>query len=291
MKSLTIRSIQFILCLTALNLMGCVQVRQSTAISQNARPHSVILEPGLPSELPSRSSQIGETEYVLIHAESGATNAALMVIPIPFLPDMIVQESRDQNAKKYRNELIKVNPYQIALEELKKSKYFEIADSQYTLHPFVFAQEGFDKNYRLSLVFHIESETWMGRYLYHIPILLPEDHFHNPEPSDINAFSKELRKGARELLALIDADALGELKPDGRTATVGSLYLVSTKVLGMISPTTMKFPDAEILEEGADYVVLRHKGAPKAEGQAGGVLFGVHYFKKSLLDVFEIEEE
>ena len=48
----------------------------------------------------------------------------------------------------------------------------------------------------------------------------------------------------------------------------------------------MQYKDAEVLEEGADHVIVRSRGDLKAAGNAGALAFGVHYFRKDQLHTF-----
>jgi hypothetical protein len=85
----------------------------------------------------------------------------------------------------------------------------------------------------------------------------------------------------------MERDARGEWAHPGTKVDIGSYYLVGANLLGLLPAKLMQYKDAELLEEGKDYVVVRSRGDLKAAGNAGALVFGVHYFRKDQLHTFK----
>lgn len=160
---------------------------------------------------------------------------------------------------------------------------FQTAASDARLYPFVFINEGHDARYRLSLVFQIEAGTWMGRYFYHLPTTIAQASLRSPSPDTVQAILRDLDQGARILARLVQQDRDGSLRPSGRKAKIGSLYIVGGNVAGLVSPEFLHYPGAGVLQDSGDILVLRHDGDPSGPGQAGALLLGVHYFHRDQL--------
>jgi hypothetical protein len=62
---------------------------------------------------------------------------------------------------------------------------------------------------------------------------------------------------------------------------------VGGKAAGLVSPMLLSSNDADVLEEGAEHVIVRLPGEMANSGPTGGLFFGVHYLQKSQLHTFK----
>jgi hypothetical protein len=141
--------------------------------------------------------------------------------------------------------------------------------------------------FRCTLVYRIESEGWLGRYMYHLPTQYSAAEIENPSQKNLESLRADLVLGADILRTLMERDVRNELKSNGTKVDVGSYYLVAGRIMGLIPANIMHFKDTDLVEEGDDYVIVRSKGDPNASGNAGGLVFGVHYFKKDQLHTYK----
>ncbi len=189
----------------------------------------------------------------------------------------------------YKDKFTAADPYDYAVKSLQKTTFYRPENAAYKLYPYVVVQEGFDNVYRVSLVYHLEGKNWVGRYLYHLPTTYPKKEFVNTPPAEIQSLQKELAEGADTLVTLLQRDEAGTLVSNGKKASLGSLFIVGSKISGLVSPTVLAYPNTEIVDEGQDYVIARGAGDIKSDGQSGGMLFGVHYFHKNQLHTYKVK--
>lgn len=271
--------------LLALVLAGCSGMTASTPLSAApGRFDTIQVVKQVPAKLPSGTHTFPGLQYVLIPQDSAMT----LLVPVPFVGEAVMSALADADAKGAAARYGAVDPYEETLAATASRPLFGLAASPAKLYPFVFVNEGHDARYRLSLVYQVEDGDWLGRYFYHLPSTLPLDALKAPTPQIQQTLRSELAEGTRTLADLVERDRNGTLGPTGRKAKIGSLYLVGGNIAGLIAPEMVHYPDAEILEEQGDHIVLRHDGMPTAAGQSGALLFGVHHFLRSQLHFFEV---
>lgn len=271
------------LLVITMSLAACIAIKPSTPVSQNGFERGITVVHQLPKTLPGESLPIPGIPYVFLLPDA----AALMLVPVPFVGDVVQDQLHKNAAAAYKNKFTNADPYDYALKSLQKTTFYKAADGAYTLYPYVIVQQGFDDVYRASLVYHIEGANWVGRYLYHLPTTYPKAEFVNTPPSEILSLQQELAAGAEQLTDLLKRDEVGNLTSKGK-ATIGSLFIVSERIAGLMSPTVLAYPGTGIVEEGNDYVIARIAGDMKTDGKSGGMLFGVHYFHKNQLHTYKI---
>lgn len=271
-------------------LTGCTAMKESTPIRDEAVKKGLVIVRSLPKALPGKAAPVPDSQYVLVNVDSGVVQLIDMAMPIPFVTGFAADQINQHAASKYKAPYASVDPYAIAVERMEGSPLLSGRPDALHLFPFVYAVEGSDDMYRMTLVFRVESEGWLGRYMYHMPQILTAASLKNPSPEQLQQLSAELMTGATTLRQLMERDARGELKPTGTKVDIGSLYLVGSNIGGVVSAGLMHYPDTDLAEEGDDYVIVRSKGDMKANANAGGLVFGVHYFHKNQLHTFKKKE-
>jgi hypothetical protein len=269
-------------------ISGCVSVKPSTPVKQNGLEQGIAVMRDLPKKLlPGRSTLVPDSRYVFILPDSAAT----LLVPVPFIGDAVVDQVHQHTSASYKDKFTTADPYNYAVKSLQSTTLYRPENAAYKLYPYVVVQEGFDNVYRISLVYHLEGNNWIGRYLYHLPTTYPKVQFVNTPPTEIQSLQKELAEGADKLLTLMQRDETGTLIGNGKKATLGSLFIVGSKISGLVSPTILAYPNTDIVDEGSDYVVARGAGDIKSDGQSGAMLFGVHYFHKNQLHTYKVTTE
>jgi hypothetical protein len=269
-----------------ISISGCASV-ETPSSPPAADRHIVEITRSFPSELPKGSSRFEDTQLFFVHADQASEFAASLLVPIPFITDAIVDSSKDKAAEKLEKEYQSVSVYEITQQELGRQRSLKAGSGGYRLYPMLFIEECYDDLYRLSLAYQVESGGWFGRYYYHLPFTLPREDIGAPSPEELNSIGEQLHTGARRLLDIIASDFDGKLVASGNQATVGSLYIVGSKVSGIASPLLMKYRNAEILKETDTSVIVRLPGDPGADAKSGGMSYGVHFFRKDQLHTFD----
>jgi hypothetical protein len=272
-----------LLLATALGLAGCATVKESTPVNPESLRHGLTLERSLPAQLPAKSVTVAHTQYVLLPAES----AAGLLMPIPFVSEAIGAAFDQVAAGAFEDKFNAIDPYGIALESLRTSPYLRASGGEVTLQPFVALQECADDRYRLALIYHLSSKVWVGRYSYHLPTSYPVGDFKDPNASARKTLRSELVRGAAVLAGLVERGANGQLGGQGSKVDVGSLDLVCGKAAGMVSPTIVFSPNADLIEEAADHVLVRLSGDMTQPASVGGLFYGVHYLRNDQLHTFK----
>jgi hypothetical protein len=88
--------------------------------------------------------------------------------------------------------------------------------------PLVYIMECEDGRYRLTLVFRVEGETWLGRYLYHLPTTYTVAEMKSDAPLAMETLREELVAGCDTLRNLMERDARGEWAHPGAKVDIGS---------------------------------------------------------------------
>jgi len=264
-------------------ITGCSTIQISEPIRAEAAAKGITIMRELPSSLPRQTSRIPDTQYLLVYAQSGVIAAAQLANPIPFVADIAAGAYEDQKAQQLKDLYASVDPYAIAVDRLRGSYLLSGRSDALHMMPLVYLVEGSDDRVRPTLIFRVEGDGWLGRYMYHLPTTYSSEELKNAAPAVLASLRKDLIAGADMLRRLMERDARGELKKEGRKVTYGSLYLVGSNSLGLIPATISQYPDSDLIEEGPDYVVLRSKGISLAGAREGALAFGVHYFLRDQL--------
>jgi len=272
-------------------LSGCVSIKESTPIRQEAVEKGLVITRELPKKLPGKTHVVPDAQFVIVNSDSTIIALAMLLNPIPVpIPgeDYVLGGAyNDHQAKTYRGNFDSVDPYVVATERMAGSPLLSQRADALKLLPFVYVIEGSDDICRATLVFRVDSGDWVGRYMYHLPTTYKMVQLQKPDQAMLDVMRQEMVAGADTLRSLMERDAKGQLKGDGRHAAIGSYYLVGSRV-GGIMPASMMISEADIIEEGTDYVVLRAKGDITQDATDGALQYGVHYFWKDQLNTFKV---
>lgn len=272
--------------LLVLLVVGCASVETPSA-PPAGKSHNIEVTQNFPSELPKGSSRFEDTQLFFVHADQASEFAASLLVPIPFVTGAIVDSTKDKAAQQLEKEYRSVSVFDITLDELGHHGTLKAGSGGYRLYPMLFIEECYDDLYRLSLAYQVESSDWFGRYYFHLPFAMPRNDIGAPSPAELESIGNQLHAGAQKLLDIIAADVSGDLIASGQQATVGSLYIVGSKIGGIASPMLLKYRHADILQETDSSLLVRLPGDPGADAKAGGMAYGVHYFEKDQLHTFE----
>lgn len=272
---------------TVVHLIVVVLLSSCAAIEHPVRPpvvsDSVRVMKSFPKNLPKGSSRFEETQLFFVHADQASELAVGLLVPIPFVTDMAVGAHKKGVITKVEKNYHALSAFEIAVDEINNSAHFKLADDGFNLYPIVFIEECMDGVYRLSLAYQLEKDTWMGRYYYHLPTHIPKSEIAEPPQILLDSLTREMHQGAETLIGVMHSDVNREYVSPLSTASVGSLYIVGSRIAGLTNPEILVYKDAEVLEESADALVLRISGQPQAEAKSGGMAFGIHYFRKDQL--------
>jgi hypothetical protein len=266
-----------------LALSGCASVQTSTPVNPESLQHGVSVVRSLPAQLPAKSVPIANSQYVLLPAES----AAGLLMPIPFVSEAIGAALDHAAAASFDGAFNAIDPAGMATDALRTSPVFRATDGAVTLQPFVVMQECADDRYRLALIYHLSYQDWVGRYTYHLPTTYDSNAFKSPDAGMRDSIQHELRDGAQVLRGVIERGARGELAGHAAKVDIGSLQLVCGKAAGMLNPGIVVSPNADLIDEAADHVLVRLAGDMTQAASVGGLFFGVHYLRMDQLHTFK----
>ncbi|AZP12272.1 hypothetical protein [Undibacterium parvum] len=208
-------------------------------------------------------------------------------MPIPFVSEAIGSAIDRMTADAFEARYARIAPYKLAQTEMAMSPLYRKTGGALTLQPFVFMTECIDDTYRIALVFQLQGGGWVGRYMFHLPTAYAVAEFKSPSDALLRVLEAELQEGAKTLRQLIERAGQGELQSTSAKADVGSLHLVGGRAAGLIAPTIVIAKGADLLEETDTHVIARMAGDMASPGTAGGLFFGVHYFRKDQLHTFK----
>lgn len=276
-----------VLMFVLIALSGCVSTPQSTApTSEVLNNREVNINKTLVKQdiFPEHSYPVGDSGFQLVQTKGGS------VFLGPILGSMNIAKNSKEMAQAIENNLHIISPYEIAKQTLLTNHFIVNADSNLVITPFVFLQNSEDGFFRMSLVHHVKdaNSQWVGRYTYHIEEPVKTDQF----PSGINNanFEDKLKIASQTLVDIMKRDFAGQLPNVGQKHYLGSLHLVGEKMGGLgiyTQPEELYFQDAQVINETNSDIIVRMQGNFNAVPFMGGLAFGVHYFKKSLLHKFE----
>ncbi len=272
----------------ALLLSACVSIQQPVRPPASDVTAIEVVK-HFPEIMPKGSARFEETQLFFVHADQASEFAASLLIPIPFVTDMVVEDAKNEKATSYETAYHNLSLYEVTLEELRAFDGLSDSRGGYRLYPMMFMADGYDGVYRLSMSYQVERGGWMGRYYFHLPATIPRGLVGVPPEELLEEISLQMRMGARRLLSMINRDIRGELNESGQLVTVGSLYIVGGKVGGLVNAEALKYRRSELVEENAESVIVRIQGDPTSEAKAGGLSFGVHFFYRDQMHAFEIE--
>lgn len=272
--------------LTSLLLAGCAGMQDNTPMRSDVAAKGVVPIRALPSPLPSGAVAIPSSQFILINADTAALALVDLLNPIPFVTDLAKDGMNQRIADSYQSRYAAVDPFAIATERLAGSPLLTGRKDALPLKPFVYMVEGSDGRWRLSLTFRIEGADWLGRFMVHLPTTYSAAEIRDDSTPTQQTLRQDLVDGSDVLRQLMERDARGQLKGDGTRVSFGSLHVVGSNAMGVLSAQRMIYTDAELLEEGADHVIIRSRGDMHADATNGALAFGVHYFRKNQLHHF-----
>lgn len=272
----------------AVALSGCATVNESAPPPKPVPgvPASVTVSEALPdsASLPQQSAVAPDTKYVVIQSAGGS------VFLGPILGSMNISGKTREMAARYRGSVFAIDPTPVASMAVKKAGVPDAGQrSAYVLKPFVFVQHCDDGRFRLSLVFHVQSNAgatpWVERYIYDLPTSYDASRFGALGAADIASYQGELSEGAAILTSLMQRDLAGQLPKTGKAVSYGSLYIIGNKLGGMgiyTKPEDLHFK-GQLIEETDTYVTVRLDGHMHNTGVGGGLAFGVHRSNRNLV--------
>jgi hypothetical protein len=272
-----------LILLSALLLSACAAPLKSTPLPTEHLARGINLVRSLPVQIPDKAVPFPHAQFVLIPTES----ALEVLSPVPFVADAVINSLHQSAADAYETKYVSIDPYRIARASLQNSALLGDPKSDVVLQPFAFVQECADDRYRVSLVYHLHTGEWVGRYVTHLPTTYGLAEYKSPTSQVLATLRGELVAAAEQLRALLDRGAKGDLKPSGVKADIGSLYLLGGKALGVLPTTLLYAKGADVIEEGPDHVIARLSGDMTNAATAGGLFFGVHYLRKDQLHTFK----
>jgi hypothetical protein len=271
-----------------LMITGCASIELPVAPSVTSN-RAIDVVQGSPAISPKGLSRFEESQLYFVDAEHASGLVAGILVPIPFVSDAIIDSSRRQADSELERQYEAISVFEITLNELDLTGDLDMGPGGYRLYPMVFIEECSDGLYRISMAYQLEQNNWMSRYYYHLNVTIPVDTIDAPTQELIDEIGSELRTGARELLQLIEREISGSLTGTGKLATIGSLYIVGSRLAGITSPELVRYRHSEVLEETQSRVIARLAGDPSGDARSGGLAFGVHIFDKSQLHTFTEE--
>lgn len=262
---------------------GCASTHQSTAVPADVVQQGLVLERSLPKELPDESSPFPDSQFVLITTD----NAAGMLVPVPFVAEAVIGALNTHQAGALARKYASVDPYAIVQAAMAGSSLLSPSGHGVVVHPLAYMIDCSDEHYRIALVARMQRGDWTGRYLVHLPTTYGRTALAQGKDDILVPLRAELVQSAATLRSLLEKDARGELTRTLYKADVGSMHLACSTVSAIISPKLMLAFNADVVEEGADYVIVRIAGDYTHSGPTGGLMFGLHYLRKDQLHTFK----
>lgn len=280
------RVMQWLWITTVCLLSACVTIEDAEPLKWEER-YGVTPVRALPEKLPSGISRIEDTQYIVVHAKRGSELAASLVIPIPFVTDAAISSYKSHQDNKGKDHYIGLDPYQLTVDAMRERSVYRETGGEYRLYPVVVLSETDESGYLVSLVYQIEKGEWMTRYYYHLPMTLPAEAIQAPSDEQLSELHSQLNVGVGVLMSMLDRRIKNELPEHGPKVTLGSLYFLSGSIGGLVDAEVFRVKNSELLEETATTIIARVPGAPNSDAAGGALAYGVHYFYKDQLHLFE----
>lgn len=271
-----------IVTLLAAMLAGCATRQASTPLPEPLARQGLAIERSLPKELPDESSPFPGSQLVLISTDS----AAGMLVPVPFVAEAVVGAINRHEASQLAARYAALDPDAILRSAMQGSPVLARGAPGAVLHPLAYIVNCSDDLSRVALVARVQSASWDGRYMVHLPTTYPHAALVKGEADALAALRGDMVRGATVLRRMIEQDARGELSRPLYKADVGSMNLACSSVSGLVPARLMLAPNTDVVEEGSDYVIVRSSGDTRASGALGGLMFGLHYLRKDQLHTF-----
>lgn len=272
----------FALALLIGALGGCASKPQSMPVPQAVVEQGYVIERSLPKDLPAESSRFPDSQFVLISTDS----AAGLLVPVPFVAEAVVGALNQHEANALARKYASVDPYAIVSAAMQGSPLLSKGKNGVILHPLAYIVDCSDQQYRVALVARIQSGSWNGRYMVHLPTSYRHAALVEGKAEALAPMRTEMAQAAVTLRRLIEQDARGELTTPLYKADIGSMHLACSTLSGMVSAKLMQALNTDVVEEGSDYLVVRIAGKLTESGPLGGLMFGLHYLRKDQLHTF-----
>jgi hypothetical protein len=269
--------------LVALVVAGCTSMRSSIPPTPQLLHDGVVLERSLPAELPTESTPFPGSQIVLVSTDS----AAGLFVPVPFVTDVVMSALHKQDARSLGAGLKEVDPYQAMVKAMGGSSMLSEDGKGVPLRPLAYLVDCSDAQYRLAMVARIDTPTWIGRYMAHLPTTISRSEILSDDAALAGTIRNEMAQAASILRSMLERDVRGELSAVLYRANVGSYHLACSTISGVLSPKLMLARNAEVVEDAADHIIVRVMGDPRHSGPTGGLLYGMHYLRRDQLHTFE----
>lgn len=276
-----------LLLVVALMLAACAATPSSPPpVTSSQGNVSIAVSDSLPTSdyLPQQSAVAPGTKYVVLQPDGGS------IFLGPILSSLVISAKTRAMAADYGSSLLLVDPEPVALEAIRQTDLLvDDKAATYKVEPFIFMQHCDDGEFRLSLVFHVHSNSssspWVGRYIYDLPTSYGESQLKSLSSTDLANYRAELSTGAAALSGLMQRDLNGKLPMKGKPVNFGSLYIIGSKFGGMgiyTQPQALHF-SGQLIEETDSYVTVRVDGHMNVALLGGGLAFGVHRTSRKLV--------
>jgi len=276
--------------MAGLLLAGCTHMQAVTPISPEAEQPTISPDYELPEVLPKGLTRFEDSPFVFVHAEHASTVGVNLLMPVPFVTDAVVDLVHHSGDAKRKAQYASIQAYALLEEKISEYEHFRPQGGDYTLYMLIPLEECVDDVYRVSLMFQLTRDDWMGRYYYHLPTPIPTDSVDSPSDTQLQVFRSELVEGFDTLMGIIEKEIGGKYPSTNTRVTVGSLYMLGGSVGGLVSPSLFKVKNAVELEASPESVVVRVPGDPEMAANNGGMAFGLHHFWRDQLHTYEREQ-
>lgn len=263
----------------AISLCGCAgPAMKAPVVPGSDLSVTTVAQVPTNGQLPGPAARAGNTQYIVFQTQGGN------IFLGPILGSMrTAQKTRDM-ARKNQNSIFDIDPVPLAAAALANDNMPDRgASARYRVKPFVFVVHGSDGQFRMALVYQVESQgspAWVGRYTYDIPTPIRENGLAMIDEAGRARYRQELTEGASVLADLMQRDLAGKLSRKGRAVKVGTLWLWGERIGGMgiyTQPEEMSFP-GEIVEESDTFVTVRINSRLGPDPT-----YGVHRIRRDLI--------
>lgn len=273
-------------CTAALMTTGCYTPQESRPLAAAEWQAGIrLVQPSAAEKLPDGAVVLEGREWVWLPSVSSAQAAVNMLIPVPFVVDGVMGQVHQGQTGQFGSALGGLSPQAAMQRQLQQRNMLAMPGQGLAIGVFCFVQEGADDRYRMAFVAEVKDGEQSGRYMVHLPLALTLAELQRAHRN--GELQQALDAAAEQMANLFDKAARGNLGSSVGRVNVGSLNLVSSKSSGMLSPNLVVAKNAQLVEEGANHVIVRMSGDASMPEGSGGLFYGVHYLLKSQLHTFE----